>query len=198
MNLQPLEDRIVVRPAEAEETTHSGLVIPDHYRLDRAGVVLERKPGLKKVAVRRAPNGGTIEEKLPRELVERLCLSDDQLQELNWLAGPAPEGMPGNLYQPHTDETRRHGDFSSRARRVSVYTWMETHRWARGLALAALERIPDLIGHGSHDRPLPRHDQGADTSVGEAHPQLPAWEVHGHGRQTLGNEHEREGDGGKN
>jgi len=29
MNLQPLEDRIVVRPAEAEETTVSGLVIPD-------------------------------------------------------------------------------------------------------------------------------------------------------------------------
>ena len=29
MNLQPLEDRIVVRPAEAEETTISGLVIPD-------------------------------------------------------------------------------------------------------------------------------------------------------------------------
>ena len=29
MNLQPLEDRIVVRPAEAEEKTHSGLVIPD-------------------------------------------------------------------------------------------------------------------------------------------------------------------------
>ena len=29
MNLQPLEDRIVVRTAEAEETTVSGLVIPD-------------------------------------------------------------------------------------------------------------------------------------------------------------------------
>ena len=29
MNLQPLEDRIVVRPNEAEETTASGLVIPD-------------------------------------------------------------------------------------------------------------------------------------------------------------------------
>ncbi len=29
MNLQPLEDRIVVRTAEAEETTKSGLVIPD-------------------------------------------------------------------------------------------------------------------------------------------------------------------------
>ena len=29
MNLQPLEDRIVVRPGEAEATTASGLVIPD-------------------------------------------------------------------------------------------------------------------------------------------------------------------------
>ena len=29
MNLQPLEDRIVVRPDEAEEKTVSGLVIPD-------------------------------------------------------------------------------------------------------------------------------------------------------------------------
>lgn len=29
MSIQPLEDRIVVRPSEAEETTKSGLVIPD-------------------------------------------------------------------------------------------------------------------------------------------------------------------------
>jgi chaperonin GroES len=29
MNLQPLEDRIVVKPNDAEETTASGLVIPD-------------------------------------------------------------------------------------------------------------------------------------------------------------------------
>ena len=29
MNLQPLEDRIVVKPGDAEETTASGLVIPD-------------------------------------------------------------------------------------------------------------------------------------------------------------------------
>ncbi len=29
MELQPLEDRIVVRASEAEETTASGLVIPD-------------------------------------------------------------------------------------------------------------------------------------------------------------------------
>src|SRR5436853_488235 len=29
MNLKPLDDRIVVRPQEAEETTSSGIVIPD-------------------------------------------------------------------------------------------------------------------------------------------------------------------------
>lgn len=29
MNLQPLEDRIIVRPAAAEATTASGLVIPE-------------------------------------------------------------------------------------------------------------------------------------------------------------------------
>ena len=29
MNLQPLEDRIVVKPGESEEKTASGLVIPD-------------------------------------------------------------------------------------------------------------------------------------------------------------------------
>lgn len=29
MNLQPLEDRIVIRPKDAESTTASGLVIPD-------------------------------------------------------------------------------------------------------------------------------------------------------------------------
>jgi chaperonin GroES len=29
VNLQPLEDRVVVKPSEGEETTASGLVIPD-------------------------------------------------------------------------------------------------------------------------------------------------------------------------
>jgi pyruvate,water dikinase len=48
--------------------------------------VLERTPGVKNVAVRSLPNGGTIEEKVAPELVERLCLEDTQLHELNGLA----------------------------------------------------------------------------------------------------------------
>ena len=46
MNLQPLEDRIVVRPGEPEETTVSGLVIPDTAKeKPQQGEVLAVGPG---------------------------------------------------------------------------------------------------------------------------------------------------------
>jgi chaperonin GroES len=46
MNLQPLEDRIVVRPAESEERTASGLVIPDTAKeKPQQGEVLAVGPG---------------------------------------------------------------------------------------------------------------------------------------------------------
>ena len=46
MNLQPLEDRIVVRPGESEETTASGLVIPDTAKeKPQQGEVLAAGPG---------------------------------------------------------------------------------------------------------------------------------------------------------
>src|ERR1700758_1642534 len=55
MKLQPLEDRIVVRPSEAEETTASGLVIPDTAKeKPQQGEVLAVGPG------RRAENTGEL------------------------------------------------------------------------------------------------------------------------------------------
>ena len=46
MSLQPLEDRIIVRPGEAEETTVSGLVIPDTAKeKPQQGEVLAVGPG---------------------------------------------------------------------------------------------------------------------------------------------------------
>jgi chaperonin GroES len=46
MNLQPLDDRIVVRPVESEETTASGLVIPDTAKeKPQQGEVLAVGPG---------------------------------------------------------------------------------------------------------------------------------------------------------
>jgi chaperonin GroES len=55
MKLQPLEDRIVVRPGESEETTASGLVIPDTAKeKPQQGEVLAVGPG------RRTENGGDL------------------------------------------------------------------------------------------------------------------------------------------
>ena len=55
MNLSPLEDRIVVRAGEAEETTVSGLVIPDTAKeKPQQGEVLAIGPG------RRAEQSGDL------------------------------------------------------------------------------------------------------------------------------------------
>ena len=55
MNLQPLEDRIVVRAGEPEETTISGLVIPDTAKeKPQQGEVLAVGPG------RRAESTGEV------------------------------------------------------------------------------------------------------------------------------------------
>ncbi len=46
MKLQPLDDRIVVKPGESEETTASGLVIPDTAKeKPQQGEVLAVGPG---------------------------------------------------------------------------------------------------------------------------------------------------------
>jgi len=46
MNLKPLDDRIVVRPNESEETTASGIVIPDTAKeKPQQGEVLAVGPG---------------------------------------------------------------------------------------------------------------------------------------------------------
>ena len=46
MNLKPLDDRILIRPREAEETTVSGIVIPDTAKeKPQQGEVLAVGPG---------------------------------------------------------------------------------------------------------------------------------------------------------
>ena len=46
MNLKPLDDRIVVKPSEAEQTTAGGLVIPDTAKeKPQQGEVLAVGPG---------------------------------------------------------------------------------------------------------------------------------------------------------
>jgi len=62
MNLKPLDDRIVVRPSEAEEKTASGLVIPDTAKeKPQQGIVLAVGPG------RRSETSGEI---IPLDIAE--------------------------------------------------------------------------------------------------------------------------------
>lgn len=80
------------------EAVVAARVIPDSFRLARSGEVLERRAGLKRIAIRPLPDGGTYEEEVPRELTEQLCLSDDDLAALHALASRCEQ-----LYGPGRD-----------------------------------------------------------------------------------------------
>ncbi len=80
------DERLIEASWGLGEVVVAGRVIPDNFRIDRSGSVLERTPGLKKIAIRAAADGGTVDEDVAPELVEQLCLDDDQLASLNALA----------------------------------------------------------------------------------------------------------------
>src|SRR3954447_9836931 len=92
------DERLIEASWGLGEVVVAGRVIPDHFRVSRSGEVLERIPGQKKVAVRKLPDGGTAEEELPPEMVEALCIDDDQLAALNALADRCEE-----VYGPARD-----------------------------------------------------------------------------------------------
>jgi len=65
MNLQPLEDRLVVRPAEAEEKTASGLIIPDTAKeKPQQGEVLAVGPGRHSDSGELIPPGVSVGDKV--------------------------------------------------------------------------------------------------------------------------------------
>lgn len=80
------DERLIEGSWGLGEAVVAGLVIPDHYRIDRSGTVLERKAGRKPIRMRSLDAGGTVEEAVPEHLVQELCLDDARLQALNELA----------------------------------------------------------------------------------------------------------------
>ncbi|MBA3328391.1 MAG: cyclic nucleotide-binding domain-containing protein [Solirubrobacterales bacterium] len=85
------DERVIEASWGLGEAVVAGRVIPDGFRIDRSGQVLERRPGLKSVAIRTRPDGGTVEDEIPRGDAERLCLDDAQLTELHRLADRCEE-----------------------------------------------------------------------------------------------------------
>src|SRR5262249_25617958 len=80
------DERMIEASWGLGEAVVAGLVIPDSFRIARDGQVLERRPGLKRVAIRSLATGGTVEAEVAPEDIERLCLDDGRLDELNRLA----------------------------------------------------------------------------------------------------------------
>ena len=80
------DERMIEAAWGLGEAVVAGRVIPDTFRLSRAGEVLDRRPGLKKFAIRPLATGGTVDDDVAPDLVEALCLSDSQLAMLGSLA----------------------------------------------------------------------------------------------------------------
>jgi pyruvate,water dikinase len=93
-----VDERVIEASWGLGEAVVAGLVIPDHFRLDREGKVLETVAGLKKVAIRKLPEGGTAEEKLSPEQAEALCVDEAGLEDLQQLASRCEE-----VYGPDRD-----------------------------------------------------------------------------------------------
>ncbi|MEJ2376970.1 MAG: PEP/pyruvate-binding domain-containing protein [Pseudolabrys sp.] len=80
------DERLIEASWGLGEAVVAGLVVPDHFRLDRSGQVLERRAGRKRIAIRSLPNGGTFEQQVPPAQVDAICLDDAQLEALGELA----------------------------------------------------------------------------------------------------------------
>ena len=80
------DERIIEASWGLGEAVVAGLVVPDNYALDPRGRVLRRRAGEKDIALRSAPEGGTVEEPVDGDLVTALCLDDDMLGGLYDLA----------------------------------------------------------------------------------------------------------------
>ena len=80
------DERLIEASFGLGEAVVAGLVVPDHFRLDRSGQVLERKAGRKRIAIRSLPSGGTFEEPVPPEKVNQLSIGDAELRALSELA----------------------------------------------------------------------------------------------------------------
>lgn len=92
------DERMIEASWGLGEAVVAGLVIPDNFVLDRTGRPLQRMAGRKQIAVRSAPDGGTVEEPVAKDLVASLCLDDAQLGELGRLATRCEE-----VYGPGRD-----------------------------------------------------------------------------------------------
>ncbi|HEX6393584.1 MAG TPA: PEP/pyruvate-binding domain-containing protein [Acidimicrobiales bacterium] len=135
------DERVIEASWGLGEAVVAARVIPDHFRVDRHGEILERTPGLKKVAIRAVADGGTVEKDVEPQLVETLCLDDQQVQLLNDLATRCEE-----VYGPGRDIEWAYADKQMYLLQCRAVTNRSAGgRSAGGSRVAASERPAEVI-----------------------------------------------------
>jgi pyruvate,water dikinase len=90
-------DELVIEAAWGfGESVVAGLVTPDRFRLKPDGAVIERITGLKDIAIRIDPKGGTRQSEVPDRLAHMLCLDDRHLAALHALTQRCDEVFAGS------------------------------------------------------------------------------------------------------
>jgi pyruvate,water dikinase len=68
------------------EAIVAGLIVPDTYRIAADGTVIERTAGEKDVLLIAHKDGKVVEQSVPDDKIEALCLGDAELADLHALA----------------------------------------------------------------------------------------------------------------
>ena len=88
------DERLIEASWGLGEVVVAGRVIPDTFRIDPAGAVLERTPGLQEDRdPRRGRRRHRSRRRSRRSCVEQLCLDDEQLAQLSALADAVRRGL---------------------------------------------------------------------------------------------------------
>jgi Pyruvate phosphate dikinase, AMP/ATP-binding domain/Cyclic nucleotide-binding domain len=144
------DERVIEASWGLGEAVVAARVIPDHFRLDRSGEVLERTPGFKKIAIRAVPTGGTVERELAPELVEALCLDDRQLHLLNALAARCEQ-----VYGPARDVEWAYADdqiYLLQCRAVTHRRQSPPSRALPGGPAEVIGQVPFFTGLSDRDK----------------------------------------------
>jgi pyruvate,water dikinase len=143
------DERLIEASWGLGEAVVAARVIPDHFRVSPGGEILERSPGLKKVAIRAAADGGTVERDVEPRFVEALCLDDHQLKLLDDLAG-----LCEKVYGPGRDIEWAYADgqfYLLQCRAVTKRSPSSPRPAASQGAVQVIEQVPLFTGLSDND-----------------------------------------------
>lgn len=80
------DERVVEASWGLGKAVVDSLVTPDNFRVRPGGEIVDRRVGTKDVRVAPSPDGGTVTTPVPDDKRDRLCLTDEDLRELDQLA----------------------------------------------------------------------------------------------------------------